>query len=81
MGRGGEEREEKREGERRGRTRGRGGEAREDEREGEEKEREASEGGGVEGRAVTIRQIGILHIACKMFAIYCCIAIHRCGYY
>ena len=30
-------------------------------------------------RAVTIRQIGILHIACKMFTIYCCIAIHRCG--
>ena len=29
-------------------------------------------------RAVTIRQIGILHIACK---IYFCIAIHRCGYY
>ena len=26
-------------------------------------------------RAVTIRQIGILHIACRMFTIYCCIAI------
>jgi len=26
-------------------------------------------------RAVTIRQIGILHIACKIFTIYCCIAI------
>ena len=26
-------------------------------------------------RAVTMRQIGILHIACKMFTIYCCIAV------
>ena len=27
------------------------------------------------GTAVTIWQIGILHIACKMSTIYCCIAI------
>jgi len=30
-------------------------------------------------RAVTIRQIGILHIACKMFTIHCCMQ-YRCGY-
>ena len=31
----------------------------------------------VASRAVTIQQIGILRIACRMFTIYCC----RCGYY
>jgi len=29
----------------------------------------------VHTRTVTIQQIGIMHIACKMFTIYCCIAI------